>query len=378
MTKPAAAASSGGWFWWCAGLALLVHLALYARAGGLQGGADLLPHLRLIQQFGHAPALRSVYPPGYHVLGALLAPWIGLSVYPALFAFSSALGLLLGFRFFQRSAGLPDESSELFALLPYPLAMSWCIPKVEFAGLALALFGLGLLIRKRYWPLAAVVAIAFAVHTAAALVFGLLGFVLAVCRRDRRALAALCLGGLAATPLFAVHLRSGCSWDQALLFTRSGYLGAGHAPLFEDFAAVAALAAPLVVALAVAGAARLWRGQRPLAWACLALLLISSNALWLAPFGLRTGVDLTRGLSLLSIAIALPAGMLLARRRRLRGVVLGLCAVWLIGCATWVLPRTCHVRPVALAEVGELEVARCQFAWRPRTTRKIRPPRAPR
>ena len=137
-------------FWLCAGLALLVHLSLYVRAGGLHGGADLLPHLRLIQQMGEAPALRNVYAPAYHVLGALLAPGVGLAAYPSLFAFLSALGLLLAFRFFQRATALPDESAALFALLPYPLALSWCVPKVEFAGLALLLLGLGLLVRRRY------------------------------------------------------------------------------------------------------------------------------------------------------------------------------------------------------------------------------------
>lgn len=363
LTKPASAGAKSALFWWCTGLALLLHLSLYARASGLQGGADLQPHLRLIQQLGESPVLRSVYPPAYHGLGALLTPWIGLAVYPSAFAFCSALALLLGFRFFQRSAALPDESAALFALLPYPLAMSWCIPKVEFAGLALVLFGLGWLIRGRYWLLTAAVTATFAVHTAAALVFGLVGLVLAVGRRDLRALAALFFGALGATPLLAVHLLDGCSWEQALLLTRSGYLGAGHSPVFDGFGVVAALAAPLVVALAVPGGRHLWRNQRSLAWACLALLVVGTNAIWLAPFGLRTGVDLIRGLSLVSIAVAIPAGFILTRGVRLRQVVLGLCALWLIGCTVWAMPRACHTRPISLVAVNELEVARCQFAW---------------
>jgi hypothetical protein len=133
--------------------------------------------------------------------------------------------------------------------------------------------------------------------------------------------------------------------------------------VFDGFGVVAALAAPLVVALAVPGGRHLWRNQRSLAWACLALLVVGTNAIWLAPFGLRTGVDLIRGLSLVSIAVAIPAGFILTRGVRLRQVVLGLWALWLIGCTVWAMPRACHTRPISLVAVNELEVARCQFAW---------------
>ena len=59
--------------------ALLLHAWLLFGESALAGGADLTPHLRLIERMGEAPALRSVYPPGYHALGALLAPWLGVA-----------------------------------------------------------------------------------------------------------------------------------------------------------------------------------------------------------------------------------------------------------------------------------------------------------
>ncbi len=365
MTEPEATGpgSTGRVFWLCAGLALLVHLSLYARAGGLHGGADLLPHLRLIQLMGESPALHNIYPPAYHVLGALLTPVVGLSAYPSVFAFLSAVGLLLAFRFFQRATALPDESAALFALLPYPLALSWCVPKVQFAGLALMLLGLGLLVRRRYVFAASALAATFCVHTAAALVFGLLGGVVVLARRDPRGLAALAGGALAATPLFVAHRVGGCSWAQALLLSGS-HLGAGRAGIFDDLPVVLLLAAPLALAAAGAGAPALWRRQRALAWACLALVVLWTNALWLMLFGVRTAVDLTRGLSLLSIAVAVPAGLALAGRPRLRVAVLVLSALWLVGCAAWALPRVCYTRPIELHELDRLEVARCRFVWR--------------
>ena len=34
-----------------------------------------------MQLMAEAPALRNTYAPAYHVLGALLAPWLGYAVY---------------------------------------------------------------------------------------------------------------------------------------------------------------------------------------------------------------------------------------------------------------------------------------------------------
>jgi hypothetical protein len=360
-------------FWLCAGLALLVHLSLYARAGGLHGGGDLLPHLRLIQLMGESPALRNIYPPAYHVLGALLTPVVGLSAYPSVFAFLSAIGLLLAFRFFQRATALPDESAALFALLPYPLALSWCVPKIQFAGLALMLFGLGLLARRRYAFAATALAATFYVHTAAALVFGLLGVVLTIGRRDRRGVAALACGTLLATPLFVAHLEDGCSWAQALLLTPSGFLGWGRAGIFDGVQWVILLASPLALVTAGIGSSDLWRRHRQLIWICLALVVLWTSPIWLAPFGVRSAVDLMRGLSLASIALAIPGGLALVGRPRLRVAVLAISALWLMGCAAWAVPSACFTRSIALDELDQLEVARCRFVWRRPAARSAGP-----
>ena len=62
--------------------ALALHAWLAFGGDGLQGGADLKPHLRLIQEMNAAPGIHNVYPPTYHALGAALAPAIGLDNYP--------------------------------------------------------------------------------------------------------------------------------------------------------------------------------------------------------------------------------------------------------------------------------------------------------
>ena len=88
-----------------AAAALALHAFLLARNDGLQGGADLQAHLRLMQLMAEAPGLRNPYAPAYHVLGALLAPALGYAVYTKAVAFLSAAGLIAGFRCFQRASG---------------------------------------------------------------------------------------------------------------------------------------------------------------------------------------------------------------------------------------------------------------------------------
>ena len=99
-----------------AAAALCLHAALLLRPG-LEGGADLLPHLRLMQQMAEAPGLRSVYPPAYHAFGAVWFAWLGAEAAVKLLAFASVAGLIAGFRAFQRAAGLPAESAAVFALV---------------------------------------------------------------------------------------------------------------------------------------------------------------------------------------------------------------------------------------------------------------------
>ena len=105
--------------------ALAFHALLLLYSDGLQGGADSVPHLRLVQLMGEEPGLHNVYPPAYHVFGALAAPLVGLAAYPEWFAWLSAAALIAGFRAFQRAAGLPDAAAALFAWSPYAFALTW-------------------------------------------------------------------------------------------------------------------------------------------------------------------------------------------------------------------------------------------------------------
>ena len=126
-----------------AAAALGLHAAILLRVPGLAGGADLGPHLRLAAQMGEAPALRNVYPPAFHAAIALLAPWLGVAGAVKSLAWASAAALVAAFRSLQRAAALPDACAALFPWTPYLFALSWCLPKVEAAGYALAFLGLG-------------------------------------------------------------------------------------------------------------------------------------------------------------------------------------------------------------------------------------------
>jgi hypothetical protein len=352
-------------FWLCAAAAMLLHALLLFGNPALHGGADLPAHLRLIQLMGEEPALRNVYAPAYHVLGALAAPVVGLANYPKLFGLLSAAGLIASFRFFQRCAGIPVESAALYALFPYSFALSWCLPKVELAGYALALVGLGLLIRRRYLGVALVVVASFTVHTASALFLGIAGGVLALARADRWGLVALALGAVGALPLLAVHVVDGCTLSQALLLSRGDYLRAivdGSTLGLLDVILV--LASPVALALAALGAGPLWRRDRPLAMTCAALAFLYLNELWLTPLEARTTLNLVRGLSVLAIPVSVSGGLALAEWPRLMPWLLSLCLLWAGASAFLVVPRSCYVRAVEIAEVSDLRVARCMFRWK--------------
>ena len=274
---------AGQLFWASAVGSIGLHAWLLFANGPLHGGADLNPHLRLIQLMVDEPALRTPYPPTYHALGALLTPWIGLSAYPKWFALVSAIGLIAGFRSFQRGAGLPDEASALFAWAPYAFSLSWCLPKIEAAGYAIAFAALGLLVRRHYVGLALALAATFFVHTAAALFAGLCGGVLALSRRDARALGALAIGSLGAVPLLASHLAAGCSLAESLLFSPGDYLRS-QSPVWslDRFLRVFVLAGPIAIAAALFGARHLWERERSLAVLCVVVLALYLNELWLA------------------------------------------------------------------------------------------------
>ena len=359
------ASSDARVFWPCATFAMALHTWLILRAPGLWGGADLLPHLRLIQRMGEEPGLHNVYAPAYHAVGALLSPWIGLASAPKLIALLSAGAYIGGFRFFQRSAGLPAACAALFALSPYAFSLTWCIPKTELAGFGLAFVGLGMLGRRRYVRLALVLALAFYVHTAAAVFLGLSGGVWALASRDARALAALAAGTLGFAPLFAAHLAAGCTPAQAMMLSENDYLRAtakwSSAAVWD---VIAALASPIAVALSTAGAPRLARRSGPLAVLCGVLFVLYLNEIWLAPLTMRTALDLLRGLSVLAFVVAVAGGVALAEHRRALPWLLGACALWAMVSVAFFVPRSCHVRQVGLEELRDLEVARCSFTWR--------------
>lgn len=313
---------------------------------------------------GESPALRNVYAPAYHVLGALLAPALGLAAYPRWFGLAGALCLIAGFRAFQRAAALPALASALFAWSPYAFALSWCLPKVEAAGYGLAFLGLAQVMRRRPAAIALTLAATFAVHTAAALLLGLCGGVLALVRRDRAALLALAGGSLLATPLFAAHLAAGCSLAQAFLFSQGDYLRSGARALpVEGWLRIAALAGPVSVAAAALGAGALWRRWRAVAIVCAVCTALYLNQLWLAPFGARTTLDLMRGLTLLALPVAVSGGVALAGRPRAGIAVVAVCALWAAASSALVVPGSCHVKPIEIGEIAKLRVDRCSFRW---------------
>lgn len=347
------------------GLALLLHALLLFGREGIWGGGDLVPHLRLIQTVGASPGLYNTYAPGYHWLGALLAPALGLELYTRLFGLGAALLLIAGFRSFQRAAQLPDASTALFALTPFLLSFSWCVPRVEAAGYGLLLFGLACVLRGRHVALALLLAACFYVHTAAALLFGLSAGLLALVRRDVRSLAALALGALGAAPLVAAHLRAGCTFAQALLFAPGGYARSLQEPLLpENWPWLAPLAGPVALVAAALGAKALWRASRPLAVFAVALVALWGTNFWLAPFDVRTLVTPLRGLSVLAIPVAMSAGVWCAARPGREALWLALAAAFATAASLLVVPQACFVRPILLSELDGVHVERCEFLWR--------------
>jgi hypothetical protein len=331
---------------------------------GIHGGADLRPHLRLLQQMAEDPALRTVYAPAYHVLGSIFEPWFGLAGVTKLFAFAAAAALIAGFRSFQRAADLPDLASALFAWSPYAFALTWCIPKVEAAGYALAFAGLGWLLRKRYLAAAVALSATFFVHTAAALLFGLCGGVIALARRDGRALVALAAGSLGAAPLFATHLVAGCSLAEAFLFSSGDYLRpAAGASSIARLARIAILAGPISLFAGVFGTSELWRRNRAVALMSATVFALYWNELWLSPFGTGSTLNLLRGLTWLAFAVAIPAGLALDARRRLAPWILASCALWAGASSLWVVPNSCYTQTFTAAEIRATAVDRCTFRW---------------
>jgi hypothetical protein len=331
------------------------------------------PHLRLIPLMGEEVALYNVYPPLYHAVGALTAPALGLAAFPEWFAWCSAAALIAAFRFFQRAADLPDVSSALFAWAPYGFALSWCLPKIEVAGYALAFFALGFLLERRYAALAAALAGAFFVHTGAALFLGLAAGTLALALRDGRALIALAAGSLVGAVLPLAHIAAGCSAAQALLFSEGDYLRAAprlHNLLQWDHIAV--LANPIALVAGVAGAPLLWRRHRSIALLCAVVTALYANEIWLAPFGARTTLDLLRGLTIFALPVAACAGVFLAERTHAALAVVAASALLAVLATLFVVPAVCVSKPIDVTAIERLDVDRCTFRWRVRAVHPLR------
>jgi hypothetical protein len=351
-------------FYACAVFALTLQAVVLFSSPGLRGGFDLLIHLRLMQLMEAEPALRSVYPPAYHALGALLAQFLGFALFTKLFAMLGSVLLIAGFRVFQRAARLPDEAACLFALWPYLLALVWSIPKVEMVGYAFALLAFAMILRGKRLAVAIALAAAFLFHTAAALFLGLCGGVLCLVRRDVRGLGALGLGSLLASPLLAAHLVAGCSLLQSFLFSQADYLRSQSLWSFRVWDVVLLLMNPLAVVAALAGVRQAWIRHREVSIVCAVVLVLYLNELWLAPLGTGTTLNLFRGLTLLAIPVSVFGGIALARRPRWVAWILLLSSLWLASTAFTAVPRAFFSRPIALLELEELQVERCTFRGR--------------
>jgi hypothetical protein len=318
----------------------------------------------MTELMGQVPAIRNVYPPGYHAIGALLSPWVGLAAFPKVFAVAAAVLSIGAFRFFQRSAGLPDHAAVLFALWPYSFTLSWTLPKIEVGGYALIFLTLGLLHHRRYGAVALLVTMSFWLHTGTAFLLGVCGVVLALARSDGRALLALALGSLGALPLLGSHLAAGCSLQQALLFAEGDYLHAARAHgTLDRWPLTLALASPPILGAALLGAPAIWRLHRPIALLGAALVLLYLQELWMAPFGFTTTFDLVRGLAMLALPASVAAGVHLARHPRLFPWLLAAAALWCAGATFTVAKQPLFWRSVALEEIRDLQMARCRFGW---------------
>lgn len=334
--------------------------------GPLAGGADLLPHLALIERLAEEPALRSTYAPAFHVTGALLSTLLPLALAVRLLALAGVAALLFGFRAFQRASGLPEATAALFCWAPYGFALSWCLPKVEAAGYGLAFAGLAWAWRERRGAVALALAATFAIHTGAALFLGLCGGVLALLRRDRRLLLALAAGTVLAAPLFAAHLAAGCSAAQALLFSEGDYLRrAGAWSSFSLGWRLPVLASPVALVCAVGGAGALWREHRAVAVVAGVVVVLCTNELWLAPLGAGTTLNLLRGLTVLAFPLAAAGGVFLASRpARAAVAAVAACALIALASSALAVPGSCHRVAVDLDRVAALELDRCAFRWR--------------
>jgi hypothetical protein len=186
----------------------------------------------------------------------------------------------------------------------------------------------------------------------------------ALATRDWRGIAALAAGTLGFAPLLVIHVAAGCSPAEALLLSKNDYLRATTAWSSAGvWDVIVMLASPLAVVLAGLGARLLPGRSHAAAAVCAVLGVLYLNELWLAPFATRTSLDLLRGLSVLSFAVAVAGGVALEARARAGPWLLACCALWALLCLPTAVPRSCHVREVSIDELRDLSVARCTFRW---------------
>jgi len=345
-----------------AAIAIALHVGLIFGRDGFWGGGDLVVHLSVMDAMREKLALYTTYAPGYSMLGALLTPPLSVEMYAKLFALSSAVLLMAGFRYFQRAAKLPAASSALFVFTPYLLALSTCTPKVEVLGYALLLACVGLLLNRSYLAAALAVAMCFYWHTASALLLGLSAGILCIVRRDGRGLAALAIGSTAAVPLIAEHMSAGCSLAESLMLARGGFSPVAGTPVVPpNWPWLLPLANPIIVVAAALGSHATWQRNRPIAILCLAFVLLYLNNVWLEPFGIRTLVTLLRGLTMLAIPLAIAAGIHAARSARTAACVVGLAAAAAIASIPTAVPNACFTKRIDPTRA--VEVDRCVFLW---------------
>jgi hypothetical protein len=101
-------------------------------------------------------------------------------------------------------------------------------------------------------------------------------------------------------------------------------------------------------------------------------VILYLNELWLAPLGIGTTFNLLRGLAVLSIPLAAAGGFFLAERPRAGPWLVAVGALWTLCCLATAIPRSCHVREIALGELRDLQVERCTFRWRGPAVERIR------
>ena len=348
----------------------VLHIAVLFRTSNLIAGGDMYVHLRLIELSFSSFDIRNVYAPLYHILGAFLAPILGLSIYVKLFALTTALSLMLSFDFFRRSANLPVECSYFFFLNPYLIYCSYQPPKIELLGYTFMFLSLAHLFRRQYAWLAVSIAFGFWAHTAAALFSLMCLGILSVFDRNWKGLFAGAFGFLLVTPLISVHLQDGCELIDALFFfTIKAYKGETYSPSLEELVTILFLLNPLVFLYTLFGVQTTWQHSRAITMLGAALIGIYLHPLliWvLNSSKVGDAIDLQRGISALYLPLSVFSGMLFATRRNIWGRA-ALCSQALLSVilpiiflSGWI---TIYIYTIDFDMLDRIKPHRCSLVW---------------